>query len=97
MQCLAITRAALNTDESGFRETLLYVVFGTKGCRPRDIHVIEPKHVLHVINNALAIMAQQNGKLIDKPSLKQAMNYWRNSTYRLGLTGQLSTVFDCNR
>lgn len=26
MQCIAITRAALNTDEAGFRETLLYVV-----------------------------------------------------------------------
>lgn len=43
-----------------------------------------------MINTALAIMAQQNGKLIDKPSLKQAMNYWRNSTYRLGLTRQIS-------
>lgn len=27
MQCLAITRAALNTDEAGFREALLYAVF----------------------------------------------------------------------
>ncbi|WP_392562165.1 hypothetical protein RHO12_01365 [Orbus sturtevantii] len=27
MQCIAITRAALNTNDTGFRETLLYAVF----------------------------------------------------------------------
>ncbi|WP_392558309.1 hypothetical protein [Orbus mooreae] len=27
MQCIAMTRAAINTDEAGFRETLLYAVF----------------------------------------------------------------------
>ncbi|OTQ34643.1 hypothetical protein [Gilliamella apis] len=27
MQCIAMTRAALNTDDAGFRETLLYAVF----------------------------------------------------------------------
>lgn len=27
MQCIAITRAALNTEDAGFRETLLYVAF----------------------------------------------------------------------
>ncbi|WP_392562173.1 integrase domain-containing protein [Orbus sturtevantii] len=70
--------------------TKIQVVFGTKGGRPRDVHIINPQQALHVINNALTIMAQQNGKLIDKPNLKQAMNYWRNSTYRLGLTGQIS-------
>lgn len=71
-------------------KTTLHVVFGTKGGRPRDVHIINPQQTLQVVNNALTIMQQQNGKLIDKPSLKQAMNYWRNSTYRLGLTGQLS-------
>lgn len=40
-----------------------------------------------MINNALSIMAQQNSKLIDKPNLKQALKCWRNSAYRLGLTG----------
>lgn len=71
-------------------KTTLHVVFGTKGGRPRDVHIINPQQTLQVVNNALTIMAQQNGKLIDKPNLKQAMNYWRNSTYRLGLTGQIS-------
>lgn len=71
-------------------QTTLHIIFGTKGGRPRDVHIINPHKVLQVINTALTIMAQQNGKLIDKPSLKQAMNYWRNSTYRLGLTGQIS-------
>lgn len=65
----------------------LYVVFGTKGGKPRDIHIINPKQVLQVINNALSIMAQQNSKLIDKPNLKQSLKCWRNSAYRLGLTG----------
>lgn len=70
--------------------TTLHVVFGTKGGRPRDVHIIDPQQTLQTVNNALTIMAQQNGKLIDKPSLKQAMNYWRNSTYRLGFTGKIS-------
>lgn len=35
-------------------------------------------------------MTQQNGKFFDKPSLEQAMNYWRNSIYRLDLTGKIS-------
>lgn len=65
-------------------------MFGTKGGRPRDVYIINPQQTLQVVNNALTIMAQQNGKLIDKPSLKLAMNYWRNSTYRLGLTGQIA-------
>lgn len=71
-------------------KTTLHVVFGTKGGRPRDVHIINSQQTLQAVNNALTIMAQQNGKLIDKPSLKQAMNYWRNSTYRLGLTGQIA-------
>lgn len=71
-------------------KSILHVVFGMKGGQPRDVHIINPQKTLQVINTALAIMAQQNGKLIDKPSLKQAMNYWRNSTYRLGLTRQMS-------
>lgn len=71
-------------------KTTIHVVFGTKGGRPRDVHIINPQQTLQVVNNALTIMEQQNGKLIHKPSLKQAMNYWRNSTYRLGLIGQIS-------
>lgn len=71
-------------------KTTLHVVFGTKGSRPRDVHIINQQQTLQAVNNALTIMARQNDKLIDKPSLKQAMNYWRNSTYRLGLTGQIS-------
>ena len=71
-------------------KTTLHVVFGTKGGRPRDVRIINPQKTLQAVNNALAIMSQQSGKLIDKPNLKKAMNYWRNSTYRLGLTGQIA-------
>ncbi|XKM13297.1 integrase domain-containing protein [Orbaceae bacterium ac157xtp] len=71
-------------------QTRIQVVFGTKGGRPREVYIINPQKTLQVVNNALAMMQQQNGKLIDKPNLKQAMNYWRNSTSRLGLTGEHS-------
>lgn len=68
----------------------IHVVFGTKGGRPRDVYIIDPQKALQVINHALVIMHQQNGKLINKPNLKQAMTYWRNQTSRLGLTGNIS-------
>lgn len=68
----------------------IHVIFGTKGGRPRDVYIIDPQKALQVINNALVIIHQQSGKLINKPNLKQAMTYWRNQTCRLGLTGKIS-------
>lgn len=63
-----------------------------KTVRSRDVHIIEPQYVLHVINYTLTIIVQQNCKLIDKPNLKKNLNYWKNSTYRLGLTHLIAYV-----
>lgn len=66
------------------------VVFGTKGGRIRQTRVLDREELTQVIENAIHITHQRNGKLIDKPTLKQAKTYWRNQTRRLGLTGKHS-------
>ncbi|UCZ76781.1 integrase domain-containing protein [Dickeya zeae] len=68
----------------------LTVVFGTKGGRPRETRVLDSAAVLAAVREALVIADNRNGKLIDKPDLKTAMNFWRARTTRLGLTGQHS-------
>ncbi|MFD1261643.1 integrase domain-containing protein [Entomomonas asaccharolytica] len=66
------------------------VVYGTKGGRPRQTRIINQDKVKQAVDYAINIANQQNGKLIDKPSLKQAMTYWRNHTAALGLRGTIS-------
>lgn len=66
----------------------LTVVFGTKGGRARETTIINRELVKQVVNQALSIAEQRNGKLIDKPDLKSAMTYWRNQTTAIGLTGK---------
>lgn len=68
----------------------LKIVFGTKGGRDRFTTVIDRQQVQRAISFALSVTAQQNGKLIDKPNLKEAMTYWRNHTRAIGLKGQIS-------
>lgn len=68
----------------------LTAVFGTKGGRPRNTRIIDREQVQAAINHALHIARQRNDRLIDKPSLKQAMTYWRNQTSSIGLKGQHS-------
>uniref|UniRef100_UPI0009ABBE7B integrase domain-containing protein n=1 Tax=Salmonella enterica TaxID=28901 RepID=UPI0009ABBE7B len=41
-------------------------------------------------DNALAIAESHHGRLIDKPDLKSAMDYWHNQAARMGLTGAYS-------
>ncbi|WP_426578589.1 integrase domain-containing protein [Xenorhabdus stockiae] len=72
------------------QEPKLHVVFGTKGGRPRQTRVLDIATVKTVIEQAIMIAEQRNGRLIDKPDLKQAMNYWRTHTTKIGLTGQHS-------
>ena len=50
------------------------VVFGTKGGRPRDTRVVNKEMAAKAVQNALKVMKAQGGKLVDKPSLHQAMN-----------------------
>jgi hypothetical protein len=68
----------------------LKIVFGTKGGRERFTTVIDRQQTQQAVLFALSVAAQQNGKLIDKPNLKQAMTYWRNHTRAIGLRGQIS-------
>lgn len=66
----------------------LTIVFGTKDGRARETTIINRELVKQVVNQALSIAEQRNGKLIDKPDLKSAMAYWRNQTIAIGLTGK---------
>ncbi|WP_047683301.1 MULTISPECIES: integrase domain-containing protein [Xenorhabdus] len=68
-------------------EPKLQVVFGTKGGRPRQTRVLDVAAVQASVEQAIIIGEQRNGRLIDKPDLKQAMNYWRTHTTKIGLTG----------
>lgn len=42
------------------------------------------------LDNAIGIAGQRNGRLIDRATLKEAMQFWRKQAERLGLTGQNS-------
>ncbi|ELD5821806.1 integrase domain-containing protein, partial [Salmonella enterica] len=60
------------------------VIFGTKGGRTRDTRIVDREKVLSAINNALVHAGNNNGKLIDRPSLKQAMDRYINVMRRDG-------------
>ena len=64
------------------------VVFGTKGGRPRDTTVLDREATLSAINTALKHLENNNGKLIDKPSLHTAIERYRNIVREAGLTGK---------
>jgi Integrase/Phage integrase, N-terminal len=66
----------------------LRVVFGTKGGRPRDTTVLDREATLVTINAALKHLKENNGKLIDKPSLHTAIERYRNVVREAGLTGK---------
>ena len=68
-------------------ETRLTVVFGTKGHRPRETIIQDTGAVKKALENALAVAEQRNGRLIDRPSLQKAMNYWLKEIAKAGLTG----------
>ncbi|EDH6269678.1 DNA-binding protein, partial [Salmonella enterica subsp. enterica serovar Rissen] len=71
-------------------DTRLTVVFGTKGGRPRETVILDTIAVRKALDNALAIAESCHGRLIDKPDLKSAMDYWHNQAARIGLTGAYS-------
>ncbi|UGA51791.1 MULTISPECIES: integrase domain-containing protein [Dickeya] len=68
----------------------LKVVFGTKGGRPRQTRVLDREALIQTVNQALAVADTRNGRLIDKPDLKSAINRWRSQTALAGLKGQYS-------
>ncbi|HAF7242130.1 TPA: DNA-binding protein, partial [Salmonella enterica subsp. enterica serovar Agona] len=71
-------------------DTRLTVVFGTKGGRPRETVILDAGAVKKALENALAVAENRNHRLIDKPDLKSAMDYWHNQATRIGLTGAYS-------
>ncbi|WP_273876662.1 integrase domain-containing protein, partial [Serratia marcescens] len=68
----------------------LTVIFGTKGGRPRQTRVLDREALTQTVNQALAVAATHNGRLIDKPDLKSAINRWRSQTAMAGLKGRYS-------
>lgn len=84
-QSLKTWRQALERGESR-----LTVVFGTKGGRPRETIILDAGAVRKALDNAIDIAEQRNGRLIDRATLKEAMQFWRKQSERLGLTGQNS-------
>lgn len=71
-------------------DTRLTVVFGTKGGRPRETVILDADAVKKALDHALAIAESRNDRLIDKPDLKSAMDYWHNQAVHIGLTGAYS-------
>lgn len=64
------------------------IVFGTKGGRPRDTVIINRDAVRDAINYAEKIMNQQEGKLVDRPDIRKAIDTYRYHLRRAGLTGK---------
>lgn len=85
VQCCQSLKTWKQALERG--ETRLTVVFGTKGHRPRETVIQDTGAVKKALDNALSVAEQRNGRLIDRPSLQQAMNYWRKEIAQAGLTG----------
>lgn len=84
-QSLKTWRRALEAGQEKLR-----VVFGTKGGRPRDTTIQNRKAVTDAVALALTVVSKRGGKLIDKPDLKSAMQYFHNQARSVGLTGKHS-------
>ena len=54
------------------------VIYGTKGGRDRLSSPADREAALEAVRTARAVAAARGGRLIDKPTLKQAMTYYRN-------------------
>lgn len=88
MQCSQSLQTWATALERGDEQ--LMVVFGTKGGRPRQTRVLDREALMQTVNQALAVSAARNGRLINKPDLKSAINRWRSQTALAGLKGQYS-------
>lgn len=76
-------KRALESGQNSVR-----VIFGTKGGRPRDTIIIDRDAVKAAITYAEKIMQTQDGKLVDRPDIKKAINTYRHQVRQAGLTGK---------
>lgn len=76
-------KRALESGQNSVR-----VVFGTKGGRPRDTVILDRDAVRKAISYAEKIMEKQNGKLVDRPDIRKAIDTYRYQVRQVGLTGK---------
>lgn len=88
VQCSQSLQTLATALERGDEQ--LTVIFGTKVGGPRQTRVLDREALTQTVNQELAVAATHNGRLIDKPDLKSAMNRWRSQTAMAGQKGQYS-------
>ncbi|HEC8924828.1 TPA: integrase domain-containing protein [Salmonella enterica subsp. enterica serovar Stanley] len=76
-------KRAMETGHNSVR-----VVFGTKGGRPRNTVIVDRDAVKRAISYAENVMKENNGKLIDRPDIRKAIDTYRYHVRRAGLTGE---------
>ncbi|CNT76378.1 Phage integrase [Salmonella enterica subsp. enterica serovar Bovismorbificans] len=76
-------KRALESGEHSVR-----VIFGTKGGRGRNTLIVDKDALRHAINYAEKVMKENNGKLIDRPDIRKAIDTYRYHVRRAGLTGE---------
>ncbi|CEF31439.1 putative integrase (fragment) [Xenorhabdus nematophila str. Websteri] len=64
------------------------MVFGTKGGRPRQTVILDREALQQAIDYAERAKAERSGKLINKPTLHQAIDRYRYMVRRVGLVGK---------
>ncbi|EBB0518332.1 DNA-binding protein [Salmonella enterica] len=76
-------KRALESGEHSVR-----VIFGTKGGRGRNTLIVDKNALRQAINYAEKVMKENNGKLIDRPDIRKAIDTYRYHVRRAGLTGE---------
>ncbi|CDG89905.1 integrase domain-containing protein [Xenorhabdus bovienii] len=74
------------TLENG--HTSVRVVFGTKGGHPRQTAILDSAALHHAIDYAERAQVERSGRLIDKPTVHQAINRYRYVVRSAGLVGK---------
>lgn len=82
---LATWKKALENGHTSVR-----VVFGTKGGRPRQTVILDREALQYAIAYAECEQAGRSGRLIDKPTIYQAIDRYRYVVRRAGLVGKLA-------
>ncbi|MDE1480161.1 integrase domain-containing protein [Xenorhabdus bovienii] len=82
---LATWKKALENGHTSVR-----IVFGTKGGRPRQTVILDREALQNAIAYAKREQAERSGRLIDKPTIHQAVDRYRYVVRRAGLVGKLA-------